>query len=185
MTMVTIDSVGLCAHYSPTGDRAFRYALSMARGYGLRLNIFSFLQDPFEPHDPTWRSSSIPRETKQKLIIEADRRMRLYYEDRLGDYLDVGFKVCEEREEVELRRCILRREYQVLVVPYHEQGGSFGNLPIEEFATHFAAPVVLVGPWRRVRYYLNPPATLIADKLHLYEGTWRSLPPIDAGCNVR
>ena len=45
---------------------------------------------------------------------------------------------------MELRRCLKRGEYQLLVIPYLETGGTFGNMPIEEFATHFLAPVVLV-----------------------------------------
>lgn len=168
MTMVTVDSVGLVAHFSPTGDRAFRYALSLAKGQGIQLNIFSFRHSPFMPDDP----------------VAADREVRLWYEDRLGDFLDVGFRVCEGAEEVELRRCLKRREYQALVIPYLSRGVSFGNLPIEEFAFRFTAPVVLVGPWRKVRYWLNPPAVLLAEKLHLFQGTWRPLPPIDTGCRI-
>jgi len=182
MTTLTINAVGLCADYTPVGDRALRYALSLARSYGLQLNVFSFLDSPFGAHEkPPVRDP----EERDRLLVRADQELRLYYEDRLRDYLDVGFKVCEGNEEVELRRCLKRGEYQLLVIPYRERGGWFANMPIEDFANRFLAPVVLVGPWRKVRYWLNAQAVHIADKLHLYEGTWRPLPTRDTSCTIR
>ena len=179
MTTTPLDAVGLCAHPSPTGDRAFRYALSFAKAQGLQLNVFTFLPSPWLPVDGPIEMSDAERAAA---LIEADRRVRLYYEDRFGDFIDVGFRVCEGRKEVELRRCLKRREYQVLVVPYFARGGPFGDLPVEEFAYRFTSPVVLVGPWRKVRYWLNPPAALIVDRLHLYEGTWRVIPRPETSC---
>ena len=183
MTTLTLKSVGLCAHYSPVGDRAMRYALALARRYHLQLNIFSFVHDPFHPGVlPTL--DEIPPDEREHRIAAADLELREYYEDRLGDYLDVGFRVCEGSENIELRRCLKRGEYQLLVVPYHEHGGSFGDLPVEEFALRFLAPVVLVGRWRKVRYYLNAQAAMLADKLNLFRGTWRSLHPVDRSCEI-
>ena len=181
MTTLSIKAVGLCAHYSPVGDRALRYALSLARSRRLQLNVFSFLQDPYGLHeDPGPRE----KEELDRLQIQADYRLRSYYEDRLRDYLDVGFKVCEGQEELELRRCLKNGDYQLLVIPYLERGVYFANMPIEEFANRFLAPVVLVGPWPKVRYFLNAQAAHMADKLHLYEGTWRTLPRLDRSCPV-
>ena len=181
MTTISVRSVGLCAHFSPVGDRALRYALSLAMSRNLQLNVFSFLQDPYVPHgEPPAEDHA----AHQKRRIRTEFELRSYYEDRLKDYLQVGFKVCEGDEEVELRRCLKGGEYQVLVVPYLERGGFFAGRAIEEFASHFLSPVVLVGRWRKVRYYLNAQATLMADKLHLFEGTWRSLPERDAACRA-
>ncbi|MEN8148927.1 MAG: universal stress protein [Planctomycetota bacterium] len=181
MTTLTLNAVGLTADLSPSGDRAFRYALSLARTYGLQLNVFAFLDNPFEP-DPT--VSELTPEEREKRIIAADRKLRLHYEDRLGDFVDVGFKVCEGREGEELRRCLKRREYQLLVIPYRDHGMPFGDMPVEQFASRFLSPVVLVGPWRKVRYYLNAQAVHLKDKLHLYEGTWRAIPTIDTRCEI-
>lgn len=163
MTMVTLKSVGLCAHYSPVGDRAFRYALALARRDRIQLNIFHFSAEP---------------------QARADFELRQYYEDRLGDYLDVGFRVCEGEKTVELRRCLFRGEYQLLVVPYLERGAPFGETTIEDFALRFLSPVVLVGRWRKVRYYLNSQAMLLADRLNLFRGTWRPIPHLNSSCAV-
>jgi hypothetical protein len=182
--MLTLKSVGLCAHYSPVGDRAMRYALALAKRYQLQLNIFAFPRSPFERHGPGDLAAPTAAEDREKNLVLADRQLRMYYEDRLGDYLDVGFRVCDGREGVELRRCLKRGEYQLLVIPYLETGGTFGDMPIEEFARHFLAPVVLVGRWRKVRYYLNAQAVLLADKLNLFRGTWRKLSEVDASCRI-
>lgn len=180
MTTLSIRAVGLCAHYSPVGDRALRYALSLAQAQGHQLNVFTFLQDPFDgPHEDV---EPLDREERDRRVIAADFELRQYYEDRLRDYLDVGFKVCEGNEELELRRCLKGGEYQVLVVPYLARGAFFANRRIEDFANRFLSPVVLVGPWRKVRYYLNAQAVHMADRLHLYEGTWRALPRREESC---
>jgi len=181
MTTLTLKAVGLCADFSPTGDRAFRYALSLARSHHLQLNVFAFLDNPFEPGAST---EGLSAEDRERHIIAMDRELREHYEDRLGTFLDVGFKVCEGDEGEELRHCLKRKEYQVLVIPYRDHGMPFSSMPVEEFATRFLSPVVLVGPWRKVRYYLNPQAVHLKDKLHLYEGTWRQIPTIDVGCEI-
>ena len=150
MTALSIKSVGLCADYSPVGDRALRYALTLATHKEFQLNIFSFLQSPYGAHGAL---ASLDPEAYDKLLIQKEYELREYYDGRLRDYLDVGFRVCEGKEETQLRRCLKNKEYEVLV-----------------------------GPWRRVRYYLNAQAAHIADKLHLYDGSWRKLPKLDSGC---
>ena len=119
MTTQSLKAIGLCAHYSPVGDRAMRYALALARKYGIQLNIFTFLHSPWRGGV---RGAEMDPEEHQRRVIKADRRLREYYENRLGDYLEVGFRVCEGRENVELRRCLKRKEYDLLVVPYLETG---------------------------------------------------------------
>jgi hypothetical protein len=172
MTIVTLQAVGLCSHYSRTGDRAFRFALGLARKRHLQLNVFAFVQSPFEVYEPKGGPCALPRKEQERIAIEQDRRLREYYDLRLGDFLDVGFRVCEGCETTELRRCLRRHEFEVLVIPYLGKGASFGNVPAEEFALHFMSPVVLVGDGNR-RYHLNPQAELIVDKLGLAAGSWR------------
>ena len=102
--------------------------------------------------------------------------MRLYYDERLGDFLNVGFRLCEGDEEPELLRCLLiHKDYDVLVLAYEYSGCPFGERPIEEFAERMACPTVLVGPRRNDQFYLNTPAKLWTDALDLDDGEWLSL----------
>ena len=68
---------------------------------------------------------------------------------------------------LELHRCLVVREFQVLVLGHIHQGATFGRRPIEEFAEAFICPVVLVGPERPDQFRLNSPARLIVEKLGL------------------
>jgi hypothetical protein len=165
MSTLTVRAVGFCAHYSPAGDWAFDLALELARARQLRLNVFHFLVDPYDPEARPPRSLS--REQRAALAIRLERDLRLYYDARLGDYLDAGFRLCDDREWTELHRCLTRREFQVLVLGYPHQGATFGGVPISDFATSFVCPVVLVGPGSPDEIHLNQPATLIDNALGL------------------
>jgi hypothetical protein len=165
MTTTSIESVGFCAHYSQQGDWAFDFALALARARSLQLNIFNFLSDPYDPSDD--RSTRLSPSERGRLIIELERKLRLYYDDKLGDYLDVGFRLCEDREWLELHRCLTKKEFQVLFLGRPDYGVSFAGKPLEEFADTFVCPVVLIGPSSSTEYRLNSPARLIADKLGL------------------
>jgi hypothetical protein len=171
MTIPTLNAVGFCAHYSEAGDWAFEYALQLAREHGVQLNVFHFLADPY---DPAARPPDLSRQERADLIIQKERELRLYYDRLAGDYLDVGFRLCEDNEWTELHRCLLIREFQILVLAYPEWHASFAGRPLEEFAEAFVCPVVLVGPVSRRQYHLNRPAALLADQLHL-EGSWSEL----------
>ena len=105
-------------------------------------------------------------------LVALDRRVREYYDDKLGDFMDVGFRVCEDLIDTELRRCLFRREYQVMALGYLDYGAMFGDVPIETFAYHFNGPIVLVGPQRPDQFYLNPPATIIRWQLGFAETDW-------------
>lgn len=165
MTTVSIDSVGMCAHYSKAGDWAFDYALGVAQRRDVRLNVFYFFADPFDPSDSTGRD--LRGEERERLIIERERELRLYYDERAGDYLDVGFRLCEDTEWRELHRCLVKREFQVLVLPCPRAGVTFGARPILDFVEDFACPVVVVGPDAPSQLYLNMPARLISGQLEL------------------
>jgi hypothetical protein len=178
MAIPTFNAVGFCAHYSEQGDWAFDYALELSRRHSIKLNVFHFLSDPYDTSsDPTARLTD---DEKAKLAIEREKELRLYYDKRAGDYLDVGFRLCEDAEWVELHRCLLVREFQVLVLGYIEASATFGSRPIEEFADAFVCPVVLVGPERPDQYHLNKQAALIADKLDVKNGNWETIEPISA-----
>ena len=175
MTVKRLSGVGYCARLSPVGDWAFGYALRLAQRQDVRLNIFFFPTAPCKAHTGRGRHGERLRVGEEE-EIELERWVRLYYDDRLGDFVNVGFRLCEGDEEPELLRCLLiRKDYDVLVLAYERRGCPFGRRPIEEFAQHMACPIVLVGPDRSDQYYLNTPARLWADTLALGEGEWLPL----------
>jgi len=163
MTTTAINAVGFCAHYSPQGDWAFEFALRLAWKKDVQLNIFHFLKDPYDPEsaDP----DEMSREERARFLIEREKELRFYYDERLGDYLKAGFRVCEENERKELHQCLCNREFQVLVLAYPDLGVRFGGKPIEAFANAFVCPLVLVGPGSPDEYRLNRPAALLAETL--------------------
>jgi len=170
MTFLNIEKIGLVADYSMKGDWAFELAFYLARTHSLQLNIFNFLESPFSVSQ-TMKPSEIRIDSQlleSRELIQKDRHLREYYDDLLADYLDVGFKIClSARHNLELRRCLREKDYQLLIIPYKDRGISFGNMSIEEFAYRFIAPVILVGPDQPNQYFLNNPARLIADSLRL------------------
>ena len=96
MTTVNIRDVGLCADFSTQGNWAFDYAFSIAQSLGLGLRVF------YVP-DFAWESHQLRKLTADEVVM-LDRRVREYYEPRLGDYDDVGFRICEGFTVRELRR---------------------------------------------------------------------------------
>ena len=163
MVTPTLNAIGFCAHYSEEGDWAFDYALKLSRLHGIRLNIFHFLADPYDPDaaPPTFES----REEQNRLMVARERELRFYYDDRAGDYLEVGFRLCENNEWLELHRCLVDQEFQVLVLGYAGKHAKFSGKPIEEFAHSFICPVVLVGPDGPGQFHLNKAAALMSQNL--------------------
>ena len=165
MTTFYIKDIGFCADFSRQGDWAFEYALSTCKFMGYGLNIF------YVP-DLDWGSRKAQPSVTSNELVALDRRVREYYEPRLGDFLDVGFRVCEGFADSELRRCLLHRDYQVLILGYKELCESFAGRTIEEFCNGFNGPVVLVGPDRPNQFFINHPARLVWPQLALSEGGW-------------
>jgi hypothetical protein len=178
MAIPTFNAVGFCAHYSPQGDWAFDYALRLSEQHALQLNVFHFLEDPYDPGDHS--AEGLSREERAREAIAKERELRLYYDKRAGDYLNVGFRLCERSEWHELHRCLLVREFQVLVLGYPAPPATFAGKPIEVFADSFICPVILVGPDHRDQLHLNTRAALLAHTLGLPEGRWNAIQRISA-----
>ena len=170
MTAFKIEKVGLVAHYSKQGDLAFNVAFDFARRKNLQLNVFYFLNSSFDmPQDKAPTEIEAP-DVPDEVMIAEDRTLREYYDTLLGDYVKVGFKVCESvRHNFELRSCLMKQDFHILFIPYLYKGVPFGNMPIEEFAFRFHAPVVLVGPESPNEYHLNPPAQMAAGAIPIEE----------------
>lgn len=173
MTIPTLNAVGFCAHYSEQGDWAFDYALELSRRHGIQLNVFHFLADPYDPEASP--PIGLSRTALATLVVEKERELRMYYDERAGDYLDVGFRLCDDNSWRELHRCLVKREFQLLVLGYPTPDAHFGWRPLEEFADGFACPVVLVGPTDSRQFHLNATAELISGKLGLPDGAWERI----------
>ena len=178
MAIPTLNAVGFCAHYSKQGDWAFDYALRLSQNHSIQLNVFHFLTDPYRIDDD--ETINLDRDAKAKLAIEREKELRMYYDERAGDYLSVGFRLCEDAEWVELHKCLLIREFQILVLGYVGANAQFGGRPIEEFAEAFVCPVVLVGPDTPSQFHLNKQAGLLVSKLGLDNDTWNIIERISA-----
>lgn len=179
MTVQAIRGVGYCARMTPAGDWAFNFALDLAVRHDVRLDIFFFPVPPSQPHPSRGRKGETAALTDdQRIALERD--VRLYYDQLAGDFVKVGFRLCEGDEEPELKRCLLvRREYDVLVLAYEGFRCSFGSRTIEEFAARMPCPTVLLGPERPDQLFLNAPATLHIEALGLSPGEWK--PIVEAG----
>ncbi|MDI6777368.1 MAG: universal stress protein [Syntrophales bacterium] len=168
-------AIGLCSHYSRQGDWAFDYAFRLAGKKDIQLNIFHWLESPFRFR----REIVYLDEKKEKLVrvtdefqVKKEYELREYYDSRLGDFVKVGFRLCEGNEGAELARCLHRKEYDLLVLGYVERGADFGGQQIERFAANFRVPVVMVGPDKPNSFHLNKRAVDIVDQLDMKEGEW-------------
>jgi hypothetical protein len=173
MAIPTFNAVGFCAHYSDQGDWAFDYALRLSKLHELQLNVFHFLSDPYSAEEDI--TEKMWPDERKRLAIQKEKELRMYYDKRAGDYLDVGFRLCEDAEWTELHRCLLVQEFQVLVLGYIEKGIKFGQFPIEEFAEKFISPVILIGPKGPNQIYLNSRAVLLADRVAFEGIPWKEL----------
>lgn len=163
MAIPTFNAVGFCAHYSKQGDWAFDLALRISQSQNLKLNVFHFLKDPYDPNDAGPERLSHLR--LKKLAIVKEKELRLYYDHRAGEYLNVGFRICYDDSWTELHKCLMIREFQMLILGYTKRGAFFAKKPIEEFASNFISPVILVGPDDPKQFYLNSQAELLSFKL--------------------
>jgi hypothetical protein len=175
MTVQNLNGVGCCARLDTVGDWAFDVALSLARQHSVVLNIFFFPEPCGEAHPTHGRRGEL-LDLRDEAKVELEKKVRLYYEDRLGDFVEVGFRLCEGDEEPELRRClIMRRDYDLLVLPYPSRAHRFGGRPIEEFAQAMPCPTFLVGPDSENQLFVNSPARMWMDRLGLQGADWQEI----------
>jgi hypothetical protein len=175
MTRARLRAVGFSAWMNEVGDQAFRFALDLARRHHAQLDIFIFPCFPCLSHPPRGRRGELFTISEEE-AVQAEKKVRLYYDDLLGDYLEAGYRLCLGDEAPELRRCLFDRQYDVLILPYEEQNGRFGVRTIEEFAQRMQCPVVLVGPVGETEIHINQPAHLWLTELGLDDRAWTSIP---------
>ncbi|MFH1999291.1 MAG: universal stress protein, partial [Planctomycetota bacterium] len=170
-------------HYSQPGDWAFDYALNLSQKHSLQLNVFHFLADPYSGEGNAYQN--LPKKELEQIAIERERELRIYYDQRAGDYLDVGFRLCYDDSWRELHRCLLIHEFQLLVLGYTAKDAIFARKPIERFAASFVCPVVLVGPENANQYRLNSQAALLIEKLELEDKPYHRIGDSSPDCTVR
>ncbi len=171
-----MQGIGLCATFSEQGDWAFDYSLWLARKHSTKLNVFQFLESPYTIRRDVVFVDADKKETAQvtpELIAEKDKDLRFEYDERLGDYTDVGFRLCEGNSEWELKKCLKRGDFEVLVIGYQGKGADFGGTTtIEKFASKFHGAVVLVGPDSADQYFVNEKAQGRLDELNIPKDKW-------------
>jgi hypothetical protein len=173
MTVQAIRGVGYCARMTRSGDWAFDFSLDLAERFDVRLDIFFFPTPPSRPHPSRGRHGELA-DLSEDQKIQTEKEFRLYYDQVLGDFVNVGFRLCEGDEDPELRRCLLvRKEYDVLVLAYEGFLCKFGTKSIEEFAESMPCPVVLVGPETPTQLFVNTAAGVWIERLGLADADCR------------
>jgi hypothetical protein len=173
MTVPRIDAVGFCAHYSRQGDWAFEFALRLSQQNALQLNVFHFLSDPYEPAEGP--EQTYTKRELARIAFDKERELRMYYDERAQDYLEVGFRLCLDDSWRELHRCLLGREFQVLVLAKPEPDAGFCGESIETFANRMVCPVIVVGPETAQQFQLNSRAALLIDRLGVPSDAWTAI----------
>lgn len=179
MTVQAIQGVGYCARMTSAGDWAFDFALDLAVHHDVRLDIFFFPTPPCRPHAARGRRGGL-LELHEDKKTQIEKDVRLYYDQLLGDFVNVGFRLCEGDEDPELRRCLLiRKEYDVLVLPYEGYRCHFGSKSVEDFAESMPCPTVLVGPEGPEQFFINTAAKHRAEVLGLTHRSWHHVKEVE------
>jgi hypothetical protein len=177
-------TVGFCTHFAPTDEWAFEYALNLARTQHWQLNICHWLESPFTIRrdvvyaDPFEHDQIVT--VTPALLNQLERRLREYYEPKLGDFTEVAFKLCEGQYQVELVRCFRQQLLDLVVMGYQPAPDtpSLGERSVEAFAAGLAYPAIVVGGNGPGTFLINQAAVDLPDQLVLPEGRWTVLEPV-------
>jgi hypothetical protein len=176
-------NIGLCTHFSQTDEWAFDYALGLARTHGWQLNICHWLNSPYcLRRDQVFASLGATDQVQPvtpALLTKLEFALRQYYDPKLGDFTQVGFKLCEGLYQVELVRCFRQNLLDLVVMGYQETSDQFvsAEQPVEAFAAHLGYPLVIVGPESPRQFLLNQSALKHLEELQLSEGSWSVIEP--------
>lgn len=177
-------NVGLCTHLSQTDEWAFNFALELVLRRGWQLTICHWLNSPYNlrrdiVYPSLQNEDEEPQPITPKLLTQLELELRQYYDEKLGDFTNVAFKLCEGMYQVELIRCFRQNLLDLVVIGYQpdEQTTSFEK-PLEDFAAQLSYPLVIVGPDDPNRFLLNQASQSWLDELHLPDGTWQVIEPV-------
>jgi hypothetical protein len=124
-------------------------------------------------------SSDLSREELNSFGVERERDLRMHYDERGRDHPEVGLRLGEDNEWLELHRWLADREFRLLFLGHLGSKATFAGKPLEESAESFICSVTLVGSDNPRQYHLNSTAVLISDRLGFPEGSWGRIGPGD------
>lgn len=172
-------TIGLCTHFSKTDEWAFDYAFKLAQTLGTQLNICHWLESPYTirrdiVYDDLFEPTQIVTVTPE-LLNRLELQLREYYEPKLGDFTEVGFKLCEGAYRVELLRCFRQDLLDLVVMGYQLplEEAVVEDRSLEDFAASIDYPIVIVGLDGPESFLLNMKALEILHQLDLPEGSWK------------
>ena len=171
-----MQTVGFCTHFTETCEQAFDYALSLCQDKGRTLSICHWLESPYMMRRDEIYAGPDKKETvpvTEELLVAREHELREHYDHKLGDLLDVKFRLCEGDHQVELVRCLRRHDIDMVVMGY--QSRHTGGRTQEEFARRLNYPMVIVGHEGEQSYLINQQAVAIVDELDLPNGQWRAI----------
>jgi hypothetical protein len=174
-------TVGFCTHFTQADDWAFDYALELARRHNWQLNICHWLHSPYKLRRDIVQNDLFKPDGEApltpQLLVRFERQLREFYDERLGDFTNVAFKLCEGIYQLELARCLRQNLLDLVVMGYQHPQEELepGTLPLEEFALHLQHPLVIVGCQGPNSFLLNPKAIEWMAKLNLPSGSWAPL----------
>lgn len=175
-------TIGLCTHLCETDAGAFDYALQLVKNHNWQLNICHWLSSPYRlrrdmiPDDLFHPTQSVP--ANPKMLAQLELQLRQHYDNRLGDFTNVAFKLCEGMYQVEMVRCFRQHLLDLVIMGYQPQDTLEPDAkPMEEFALYLPFPLVLVGKQGSDTYLLNSKAAEWLDLLNLPAGQWQILEP--------
>ena len=138
-----------CADFSANSDRAFYYALNLAKMYGATLIVLHVVVERTFYY---W-SSPESRDERQAKVIEFERKKALdRYGPVLGDFTDCEFLCCEAGEgeaQNEIIQAAQKQAVDVIVMGTHGRTG-WNRLALGTTADyvvkHAPCPVLIVTP---------------------------------------
>lgn len=176
-------TIGLCTHFSQSDEWAFEYALKVAKENQWKMIICHWLESPYSlrrdmvEDDLFQPTSTVP--VDEKLLVKLEYQLREYYDQKLGDFTDVAFKLCEGNYQVELTRCFRQNLLDLVVMGYQPQQDDHesSDQPQELFALDCDFPLIIVGAEGPGSFLINPKAVQWKASLHLEEGSWKEIQP--------
>ena len=153
-------TIGLCTHICETDDWAFNFALNLVKAHNWQLNICHWLPSPYRlrrdmiPDDLFHPQKSLP--ANPQLLAQLELQLRQYYDERLGDFTNVAFKLCEGMYQVEMVRCFRQHLLDLVVMGYQTQDALEPDAkPMQEFASNLTNQLVNFGHQGPSSYLLN------------------------------